>query len=68
MAHLDEFALGGGGQIEDLQICHVTHGGFALNRHQLDHLIGPGRPLDTDKPGATRTRDELESKASSCKP
>ena len=23
--------------------------GFGLNHHQVDHLIGPGRPLDTDK-------------------
>ena len=23
--------------------------GFAMNHHQADHLIGPGRPLDTDK-------------------
>ena len=23
--------------------------GFGLNHHSADHLIGPGRPLDTDK-------------------
>lgn len=23
--------------------------GFGLNHHQADHLIGPGKPLDTDK-------------------
>src|SRR5262249_16046463 len=40
--------------------------GFALNHHQFDHMIGPGRPLDTDRYfiicpdelGATQTRFE----------
>jgi homoserine O-acetyltransferase/O-succinyltransferase len=63
IAHLGEFALEGGGVIKDLKISYVTHGnlnaakdnailfmhGFGLNHHQIDHLIGPGRPLDTDK-------------------
>jgi hypothetical protein len=68
MTHPREFALEGGGQIKDLQISYVTHGGFALNHHQLDHLIGPGPPRDTDKLGATRMRDELKPKAFSCRP
>lgn len=61
IAHLGECALAGGGVIKDLQIAYVTHGnlnaakdnallfmhGFGLNHHQLDHLSGPGRPLDS---------------------
>lgn len=60
---LGEFRLEGGGVIENLKMSYVTHGklnaaknnailfmhGFALNHHQVDHLIGPGKPLDTDK-------------------
>jgi homoserine O-acetyltransferase len=63
IAHFGEFAFEGGGLIKDLKISYVTHGklnaakdnailfmpGYGLNHHQLDHLIGPGRPLDTDK-------------------
>ena len=51
------------GVIKNLRISYVTHGklnaakdnailalhGFAANHHWVDHLIGPGRPLDTDK-------------------
>ena len=63
IAHLGEFELEGGGIIQNLKMSYVTHGklnaakdnailfqhGFAANHHQADHLIGPGRPLDTDK-------------------
>ena len=63
IASLGEFRLEGGGVIENLKMSYVTHGtlnaakdnailfmhGFGLNHHQIDHLIGPGRPLDTDK-------------------
>jgi homoserine O-acetyltransferase len=62
-ANLGEFEFEGGGKIQNLRISYVTHGklnaardnailfmhGFGLNHHQADHLIGPGRPLDTDK-------------------
>jgi homoserine O-acetyltransferase len=85
MADLGEFAFEGGGLIKDLKISYVTHGklnaakdnailfmpGFGLNHHQLDHLIGPGRPLDTDKYfvicvdnlGATQTTFEHSTSA-----
>ena len=63
IAHLGEFKLEGGGVIKNLKMSYVTHGklnaakdnailflhGFGANHHQFDHLIGPGRPLDTDK-------------------
>jgi len=63
IAHLGEFQFEGGGVIKNLKMSYVTHGtlnaakdnailfqhGFAMNHHQADHLIGPGRPLDTDK-------------------
>jgi homoserine O-acetyltransferase len=63
IAPLGGFALEGGGVIKELKISYVTHGtlnaakdnailfmhGFGLNHHQIDHLIGPGRPLDSDK-------------------
>jgi homoserine O-acetyltransferase/O-succinyltransferase len=63
MAELGEFQFEGGGSIKNLKMSYVTHGklnavkdnailfmhGFALNHHQLDHLIGPGKPFDTDK-------------------
>jgi homoserine O-acetyltransferase len=63
IAHLGDFRLEGGGVIKNLKMSYVTHGtlnaakdnailfmhGFGLNHHQIDHLIGPGRPLDTDK-------------------
>ena len=80
IAHLGEFKLEGGGVLNDLKISYVTHGklnatkdnailfqhGFAANHHLFDHMIGPGRPLDTDKYfiicpdelGATQTRFE----------
>jgi homoserine O-acetyltransferase/O-succinyltransferase len=63
VAHLGEFKFEGGGSISDLKMTYVTHGklsaakdnailfmhGFGLNHHQADHLIGPGKALDTDK-------------------
>ena len=63
IANLGEFKLEGGGVIPNLRMSYVTHGklnaakdnailvqhGFALNHHQFDHLIGPGKPLDTEK-------------------
>ena len=80
IARLGEFTLEGGGVLKDLKLSYVTHGklnaakdnailfqhGFALNHHQFDHMIGPGRPLDTDRYfiicpdelGATQTRFE----------
>ncbi len=85
MAHLGDFPLERGGVIPNLKISYVTHGkldaaksnailvvhGFASNHHQLDHLIGPGRPLDTDKYfiicpdalGATQTTYEHSTSA-----
>ena len=59
IAHLGEFQFEGGGVIKNLKMSYVTHGtlnaakdnailfqhGFAMNHHQADHLIGPGRPL-----------------------
>ncbi len=63
IAHLGDLELEGGGVITNFKMSYVTHGrlstakdnailfmhGFGLNHHQVDHLIGPGRPLDTDK-------------------
>ena len=63
MAYLGDFSLERGGVIENLKLSYVTHGrlnaakdnavlfmhAFGMNHHQADHLIGPGRPLDTDK-------------------
>ena len=62
-AQLGDVALEDGGVIRNLKISYVTHGklngakdnailfmhGFAANHHQFDHLIGPGKPLDTDR-------------------
>ena len=62
-ARLGAFNLERGGVIPDLRISYVTHGKLSPgkdnailfihalggNHHQFDHLIGPGRPLDTDK-------------------
>ncbi|MEK6210249.1 MAG: alpha/beta fold hydrolase [Pseudomonadota bacterium] len=63
IANLGEFKLEGGGVIKNLRMSYVTHGklnaakdnailfmhGFAANHHLFDHMIGPGRALDTDK-------------------
>jgi homoserine O-acetyltransferase/O-succinyltransferase len=62
-AHLGDLQLEGGGVLANFKMSYVTHGqlnaakdnailfmhGFGLNHHQVDHLICPGRPLDTDK-------------------
>jgi homoserine O-acetyltransferase len=62
-ADLGEFEFEGGGKIPNLTMSYVTHGklntakdnailfmhGFGANHHGLDYLIGPGRPLDTNK-------------------
>jgi homoserine O-acetyltransferase len=62
-ADLGEFEFEGGGKIANLRMSYVTRGklnaardnailfqhGFAANHHLFDHMIGPGRPLDTDK-------------------
>jgi homoserine O-acetyltransferase len=63
IADLGEFGFEDGGSIPNLRISYVTHGklnaakdnailfmhGFAANHHSFDHLIGPGRALDTEK-------------------
>ena len=63
IANLGEFRFEGGGVIPNLKLSYVTHGklnaakdnailfmhGFGLNHHQVDHLIGPGQPLDSEK-------------------
>ena len=63
IADLGEFQFEGGGAIKNLRMSYVTHGklnsaknnailfqhGFAANHQLFDHMIGPGRPLDTDK-------------------
>jgi len=63
IADLGEFRFEGGGAIQNLKMSYVTHGklnaakdnailfqhGFAANHHLFDHMIGPGKPLDTDK-------------------
>jgi homoserine O-acetyltransferase/O-succinyltransferase len=63
IAQLGQFKFEGGGSIKNLRMSYVTHGtlnaakdnailfmhGWALNHHQVDHLIGPGKAFDTDK-------------------
>ena len=63
IANLGEFRFEAGGVIPNLRMSYVTHGklnaakdnavlfihGFGLNHHQFDHLIGPGKPFNTDK-------------------
>lgn len=63
IANLGELKLERGGVIHNLKMSYVTHGklnatkdnailfmhGFGMNHHQIDHLVGPGRPFDTDK-------------------
>ena len=63
IADLGEFEFELGGKIDNLRMSYVTHGklnaakdnailfmhGFGLNHHQADHLIGPGKALDTNK-------------------
>jgi homoserine O-acetyltransferase len=62
-AALGDFPLESGAAIEDLHVCYVTHGTLSPARdnailvctaigqshHRLDFLIGPGRPLDTER-------------------
>ena len=62
-ASLGELKLEHGGVIPNLKMSYVTHGklnakkdnailflhGFGMNHHQADHLLGPGKPLDTNK-------------------
>ncbi len=83
IADLGEFQFEGGGSIKNLRMSYVTHGklnaakdnailfqhGFAANHHLFDHMIGPGRSLDTNKYfiicpdalGATQTTFEHSS-------
>jgi homoserine O-acetyltransferase/O-succinyltransferase len=63
MAELGELKLEKGGVIKNLKMSYVTHGklnaakdnailfihGFAINHHGFDHMIGPGKGLDTEK-------------------
>ncbi len=63
MAQLGELKLEGGGVIANLKMSYVTHGklnaarsnailfmhGYGGNHHLMDHHIGPGRALDTDR-------------------
>jgi homoserine O-acetyltransferase len=63
IADLGELVLESGEVLKTLRMSYVTHGtlnaakdnavlflhGFAANHHLADHLIGPGKPLDTDK-------------------
>jgi homoserine O-acetyltransferase len=63
MAELGDLQLESGAVIPNFRMSYVTHGtlnaakdnailfqhGFAANHHLIDHMIGPGRPLDTDK-------------------
>lgn len=63
MAQLGDLKLESGEVIQNFRMSYVTHGklnaakdnailfhhGFAANHHFFDHMIGPGRPLDTDK-------------------
>ena len=85
IAHLGDLQLEGGGVLTNFKMSYVTHGqlnaakdnailfmhGFGANHHNLDHLIGPGRPLDTDKYfiicsdalGSTQTRFDHSTRA-----
>jgi homoserine O-acetyltransferase len=63
MVELGDLKLQSGEVIKDFKMSYVTHGtlnaakdnailfhhGFGANHHFFDHMIGPGRPLDTDK-------------------
>jgi hypothetical protein len=65
MAELGDLQLESGVVIPNFRMSYVTHGtlnaakdnailfqhGFGGNHHLFDHMIGPGRPLDTDKRG-----------------
>ena len=86
-AELGDLKLESGEVIKNFRMSYVTHGklsaakdnailfhhGFAANHHLFDHMIGPGRPLDTDKYfiicpdtlGATQTGYERTTSATS---
>jgi len=63
MAELGDLTLESGEVIKNFRMSYVTHGtlnaakdnailfhhGFGAHHHFFDHMIGPGRPLDTDK-------------------
>jgi homoserine O-acetyltransferase len=63
MAYLGDLELEDGGVIKNFRMSYVTHGklnaakdnailfmhGYASNHHGFDHMIGPGRPLDTNR-------------------
>ncbi len=63
MADLGDLKLESGAVIKNLRMSYVTHGklsaakdnailfmhGGGANHHNFDHMIGPGRPLDTDR-------------------
>jgi homoserine O-acetyltransferase len=63
IADLGDLVLESGAVIKNLRMSYVTHGtlsaakdnailfmhGFGMNHHQVDFLIGPGKPLDMDK-------------------
>jgi homoserine O-acetyltransferase len=84
-ADLGELKLESGEVIPNFRMSYVTHGtlnaakdnailfhhGFGANHHTFDHMIGPGRPLDTNKYfvvcpdtlGATQTSYERTTSA-----
>jgi homoserine O-acetyltransferase/O-succinyltransferase len=86
-ANLGDLKLESGEVIRNFRMSYVTHGklnaakdnailfhhGFASHHHSFDHMIGPGRPLDTDKYfiicpdtlGATQTAYERTTSATS---
>jgi homoserine O-acetyltransferase len=63
VAELGSFTLESGAVIDNLRMSYVTHGklneakdnailfmhGFGANHHLVDHLVGPGKGLDTTK-------------------
>ena len=63
LGQLGDLTLESGEVIKSFTMSYVTHGilnaakdnailfhhGFGQNHHFFDHMIGPGRPLDTDK-------------------
>ena len=63
VADLGSFTLESGAVIDNLRMSYVTHGtlntakdnailfmhGFGSNHHGMDHLVGPGKGLDTTK-------------------
>ena len=63
MAQLGDLKLESGEVVRNFRMSYVTHGklnaakdnailfihGFAANHHLFDHMIGPGRSLDTDR-------------------